>query len=259
MNRSDNEKTEKLNKEEKYGYIHSVETCGTVDGPGIRYIIFMQGCPMRCKYCHNPDTWDAKGKDAKKMTVSEVVSDIVKYKSFMKFSGGGVTVSGGEPLMQADFVKEVFKACKKEGIGTALDTSGCVGLDGAKEALSYTDLLLLDIKSIDPETFRRITQRDINNTLEIAECASKTNIPMWIRFVLVPGLSDNKKEIEDLARYIAGLHSVQKVEVLPFHKMGEYKWEELGYKYELKHTPEPSAEEFEAAKAVFKKYGLKVT
>ncbi len=234
------------------GRIHSVETCGTVDGPGIRFVIFTQGCPLRCKYCHNPDTW--KLSDGQEVTVDELMSDIRKYKSYMRFSGGGVTASGGEPLMQPEFVKEIFKRCKAEGIHTALDTSGFINLDTAKEVLEYTDLVLLDIKSFNPIVYKDLTGVSNEPTIDLAKYLSEVNIPVWLRYVLVPDLTSNLEDIEELALLISTLNNVSKVEVLPFHKLGEYKWEELGYDYKLKNTNPPSEDLMKKAKDIFKKH-----
>lgn len=217
--------------------IHSIETCGTVDGPGIRYVIFFQGCPLRCQYCHNPDTWDPKV--GMEMTLDEILADIYKYRSFMKRSGGGVTATGGEPLLQAGFVAKLFKELKKMGIHTALDTSGFAPMDSAKAVLAHTDLVLLDIKSFDPETFKKVTTVSLTPTLRFAAYLDLANIPAWIRFVLVPGLTDNLEDIQRLSDYLKTLHNIQRIEVLPFHKMGEYKWEQLGIPYQLGDTPTP--------------------
>lgn len=234
------------------GRIHSFETCGTVDGPGIRFVIFMQGCPLRCQYCHNPDTWDSsKGNE---FSVDELIEEIVKYRSYMNFSGGGITVTGGEPLLQAEFVLELFKRCKALGIHTALDTSGFIFNSTVKEVLKYADLILLDIKSINPETFTNVTNATIDSVLTFAKYTSDSFIKTWIRFVLVPGLTDNLTEIEMLAKYINTISSVDRIEVLPFHKMGEYKWEALGYEYKLKDTEAPSKSLVSEVKAIFKKY-----
>lgn len=239
------------------GKIHSIETCGTVDGPGIRYVIFTQGCPLRCQYCHNPDTWNLNSKDAREMSIPDLLQDILKYKSYMTSSGGGVTVSGGDPLMQKEFVTALFKACKDENIHTALDTVGFTDIDNAtNEVLKYTDLVLLDIKSYNPGTFKKIARRELNKTLLFAEHLAKKNINTWIRFVLVPGLSDDEEEMRQLANYITTLKNVEKVGILPFHQMGAYKWEELGISYKLKDTPTPSKEETEKAKDLFRSYGL---
>lgn len=234
------------------GRIHSFETCGTVDGPGIRFVIFMQGCPLRCQYCHNPDTWDSsKGNE---FSVDELIEEIVKYRSYMNFSGGGITITGGEPLLQAEFILELFKRCRALGIHTALDTSGFIFNSAAKAVLEYTDLILLDIKSINPETFTKVTSANIDSVLTFAKYASDSFIKTWIRFVLVPGLTDNLDEIEMLSKYINSISSVERIEVLPFHKMGEYKWEALGYQYQLKDTESPSTSLVSEVKEIFKKY-----
>lgn len=238
------------------GKIHSVETCGTLDGPGIRYVIFFQGCPLRCQYCHNPDTW--KAGDGKKVTIDELVEDILKYKSFMKFSGGGMTASGGEPLIQHEFLEKLLKKCKEEGIHTALDTSGCINLSTVKKVIEYTDLVLLDIKAFNEKSYKELTGASITPTLEFARYLSEINKPMWIRYVLVPGLTDNLNEIEELAVFLGKLKNIEKVEILPFHKMGEYKWEELGYEYKLKETEPPDESIIKIVKRIFKKYELNV-
>jgi len=238
------------------GRIHSIETCGTVDGPGIRFVVFTQGCPLRCQYCHNPDTWNiAHGEET---TVEKLIKEIEKYKSYMKFSGGGVTLTGGEPLMQPKFTAELFRQCKERGIHTALDTSGYIPLEHAKEVLEYTDLVLLDIKSFDPNIYKDLTGVSNEPTLKLAKYLSDINKPMWVRFVLVPNLTDDPENIEGLASFLSTLNNIEKVELLPFHKMGEYKWEQLGYPYRLKNTPPPSEESIKNAKAIFERYGLKV-
>lgn len=238
------------------GRIHSIETCGTVDGPGIRYIVFTQGCPLRCKYCHNPDTW--KMQDGEEMDTTDLVSDIIKYKSFMQASGGGLTVSGGEPLLQPEFVKDLFIKCKEKGVHTCLDTSGFVKLEVADPVLDYTDLVLLDIKSYNPEVFKDLTGVPLDPTLAFAKHLDQRGIPVWIRYVLVPNLTDSEKDIEDLAQFLATLKHVERVDLLPFHKMGEYKWEQLGYDYALLDTPQPSKDEVTKALNIFKKYNLPI-
>lgn len=211
------------------GKIHSVETCGTVDGPGIRFVIFTQGCPLRCLYCHNPDCRNFE--EGKEITVDELIVEIHKYRSYMRFSSGGVTVSGGEPLMQPEFVREIFRRCKALGIHTALDTSGYVNLSAAKPVLDYTDLVLLDIKSFEPKIYLKVVGVALAPTLQLAEYLREIKKPTWIRFVLVPGLTDALENVEGLAKFITKLDNVERVEILPFHKMGEYKWEQLGYDY----------------------------
>lgn len=236
------------------GKIHSIETCGTVDGPGIRFIIFFQGCPLRCQYCHNPDTWNIE--NGKEITITELMGEIIKYKSYMRFSGGGITASGGEPLMQASFVAELFRACKRQGIHTALDTSGFVNLVVAKEVLDYTDLVLLDIKSYHPQVYQDLTGVPLDPTLRFAEYLNTIQKPVWIRYVLVPNLTDDPVYLDQLASYLSNMKNVQKIEVLPFHKMGEYKWEELGYSYQLSHTPQASRKDVAAAEEIFARHGL---
>ena len=238
------------------GKIHSIETCGTVDGPGIRYVLFTQGCPLRCQYCHNPDSW--KVGDGKDMSVDAIIKDVVKYKSFMTFSGGGITVSGGEPLLQPDFVGELFKECKKNDIHTCLDTSGYIKLDRADPVLDHTDLVLLDIKSYNPLVFKDVTGVPIDSTLAFAKHLSDRDIPVWIRYVLVPGLTDDLDDIEALAKYLTTLNNVERIDILPFHKMGEYKWEQLGYDYQLTDTPSPEPEDVARAKDIFLKYNLPI-
>lgn len=236
------------------GRIHSIETCGTVDGPGIRYVIFTQGCPLRCQYCHNPDTWNIN--NGKTYTVDELMVDIQKYKSYMKFSGGGVTVSGGEPLLQPGFVKELFMRCKEEGIHTALDTSGFIPLDKVKDVLEYTDLVMLDIKNMIPERYKEITSVSLSPTLEFARYIDEKGIKSWIRYVLVPGLSDNDESLHALGQFLEDFKHLEKVQLLPFHKMGEFKWEELGYEYQLKDTSEPTSQEIEHATSILKSYHM---
>ncbi len=238
------------------GNIHSIETCGTVDGPGIRYVLFTQGCPLRCQYCHNPDSW--KIGDGNKMSVDEIVKDVVTYKPYMAFSGGGITVSGGEPLLQPDFIEELFKQCKKHDIHTCLDTSGYINLHQADPVLDYTDLVLLDMKSYNPLVFKDLTGVPIDATLAFADHLSKRHIPVWIRYVLVPDLTDDPTDIEALAKYLTTLKNIERIDILPFHKMGEYKWEQLGYDYQLTDTPEPSNDQIAVAQNIFKSYNLPI-
>lgn len=238
------------------GRIHSVETCGTVDGPGIRFIVFTQGCPLRCLYCHNPDC--RHFEDGREVTVSELVSEIQKYRSYMRFSGGGVTVSGGEPLMQPEFVGELLRRCQELGIHTALDTSGYVTIAAAKPVVEHADLVLLDIKSFDPKIYRQVTSVALEPTLQFARYLNEIGKPAWIRFVLVPNLTDSEANIDGVAGFVATLKNVEAIEVLPFHQMGAYKWEQLGLEYLLKDTPPASPELVEKAIAIFQRYGLNV-
>lgn len=234
------------------GQIHSVESCGTVDGPGIRFVIFTQGCPLHCLYCHNPDSRTTHG--GRTVTVDAMVKEVQKYRSYMRYSGGGLTISGGEPLMQPEFVAAVFKNCQELGIHTALDTSGHAHLEIAKNVIEYTDLVLLDIKSYNPSTYQKVTHVDLKPTLDMAEYLNVIHKPTWIRFVLVPGLTDDAENIEGLAKFIATLDNVEKLEILPFHQMGAYKWEELGYDYQLKTTPAATKDDVERAMSLFSQY-----
>lgn len=240
----------------RVGRIHSVESCGTVDGPGIRFVIFTQGCPLRCLYCHNPDARCIAG--GKEVTVDELIEEIQNYRSYMRFSKGGVTITGGEPLMQPDFVREIFQRCKELGIHTALDTSGYVNLNVAKSVLDYVDLVLLDIKSFDPEIYLKVTSVSLEPTLQFAQYLSEIKKPTWIRFVLVPNLTDPLHNVEQLAQFVSTLDNVEKVEVLPFHQMGAYKWEQLGYDYQLKDTQPPTPELIGQTLDIFRGHNLVV-
>jgi len=245
-------------KENIVGRIHSVETCGTVDGPGIRYVIFAQGCHLKCIYCHNPDTWCKIG-DGKTMSVGELMKDIVKYKSYFKFSGGGVTLTGGEPLLQKEFALALFKACKEEGLHTVLDTSGHIGIDDTtREVLKYTDLVLLDIKSVNPQMFKKITGVEIDATLKFANFLSDEGIPIWVRTVIVPGLTDNEEDLRDMAEFLKTLKNIEGLGVLPFHQMGAYKWQDLGIGYELELFPAATEAEAERVRELFRSYGFSV-
>ncbi|MDD5585992.1 MAG: pyruvate formate-lyase-activating protein [Alphaproteobacteria bacterium] len=238
------------------GYIHSVETAGTVDGPGMRFVVFVTGCPLRCLYCHNPDTRNLT--DGKKTTAAELVDEIAQYRDFLSRTGGGVTISGGEPLFQQDFVTAVLQGCKKLGLHTALDTSGYLGNKVKDELLAATDLVLLDIKSFDPFAYRKITGSRLQLTLDFARRLSSFRKPTWIRFVLVPGLTDDLEAIAKMADFIKGLGCVERVEVLPFHKMGEAKWESLGLPYTLKDTEPPATELVKRVQGIFRSHGLVV-
>ena len=223
-----------------YGRIHSLESFGTVDGPGIRFVVFMQGCPLRCQYCHNPDTWDVnKGKQ---YTPEDLMTEIVKYKSYMDYSKGGVTFTGGEPLLQTDFLLEVSKSCREKGISTALDTSGFIFNDKVKKLLEYIDLVLLDIKNFDPVVYKTVTGVSLSPTLKFLDYLREKNISAWIRYVVVPNLTDNLDSVKKLSDHLDGYPNVEKIELLAFHKMGEYKWRELGLDYKLADTKEPDKE-----------------
>lgn len=238
------------------GQIHSVETCGTVDGPGIRFVMFTQGCRLRCLYCHNPDTRDPH--QGRTISVDDLMVEIQAYRSYMDYSGGGVTISGGEPLLQPDFVREICRRCQALGIHTALDTSGYPDFERSAPVLDYVNLVLLDIKSFDPQTYYAVTHVPIEPTLHFARHLNHIQKPTWVRFVLVPGLTDGQDNMEGLAGFIAQLSCVERVEVLPFHQMGEYKWRQLGYTYALQDTPPPTAADVQRAVQIFQAHGLTV-
>ncbi|MCM1010186.1 MAG: pyruvate formate-lyase-activating protein [Fusobacterium sp.] len=224
-------------QEKVYGNIHSIETCGTVDGPGLRFVVFTQGCPLRCQYCHNPDTWDYTG-EANKMSVDEVLA---QYDGVKEFCGGGITVTGGEPLVQIDFVTELFKAASAKGIHTALDTSGLLfnkeNTAKIDELLKYTSLVLLDIKHIDDEEHKKLTKHSNKNILDFARYLSENKKPMWVRHVVVPEITFNKEYLTRLGYFLAELHNVQALDVLPYHDMAVPKYENLGIKYPLEGVP----------------------
>ena len=225
------------------GNIHSIESCGTVDGPGIRFVVFVQGCPMRCKYCHNPDSWSTETNQ--QMSVSEILEKYDGVKEFVK--SGGLTVTGGEPLMQIDFVTALFKAAKAKNIHTALDTSGILFNKGntAKidELLKYTDLVLLDIKHINNEEHIKLTGLPNTNILEFAQYLSQKKLPMWVRHVVVPEITYNEKYLRELGEFIGKLRNVKALDVLPYHDMAIPKYENLGINYPLKDVKPLTKEE----------------
>ena len=219
------------------GRVHSIESFGTVDGPGIRYVVFMQGCPMRCLYCHNPDTWDIKA--GKEMSATEVIAGYDKNREF--YSGGGITVTGGEPLLQIDFLCELFRLAKQRGIHTCIDTSGITYnpqndeyMQRLDELMGLTDLVMLDIKQIDPEKHKRLTGMSNAAVIAFAEYLEQKHVPVWIRHVVVEGYTDDERDLFALGELIGGLKSVKALDVLPYHNMGESKYAELGLDYALK-------------------------
>ena len=236
--------------EEIKGRIHSFESFGAVDGPGIRYIVFMQGCPLKCKYCHNRDTWDING--GAEYSVEEVMKRALKCKPYMLASdGGGITVSGGEPLLQAEFVTELFKQAHENGMTTCLDTAGSLAInDQIKELLSYTDTVLLDIKHIDDEKAKELTGLSNKNELDFARYLSDNGIDIWIRQVLVPGYTDNEEDLRKTRKFIESLKTIKKVEVLPYHDFGKNKWIDLGFEYPLEGVKMPTKEQVEKAKEI---------
>lgn len=233
-----------------YAKVHSFESFGTVDGPGIRYVIFLQGCHLRCKYCHNRDTWDIKGGSYK--SLDEIFEQIKRYRPYFKSSNGGVTVTGGEPLLQVKFLIELFKNLKKAGIHTCIDTSGMVNLtEDVKKLLKLTDLVLLDIKHINSEKCKELTGHDNKKELEFARYLSQNGIPIWIRQVIVPGITDDEKDIITLKEFVRKLKTVEKVEFLPYHTVGKYKWKELGEKYEIEDIRNADQEDIKRVKNIF--------
>ncbi len=239
------------------GRINSYESCGTVDGPGLRFVVFFQGCPLRCLYCHNPESLEFGA--GRQTTAGEVMDEIIKYKNFMRVSDGGVTLSGGEPLARPLFSKALLTLCKEEGVHTVVDTSGFVNSSPVLEdAVDLTDLFLLDIKSVNASMHQILTGESNDKTLAFAERLAEKNKPMILRYVLVPDLNDRIRCLKKLAKWASELGNVQKVELLPFHKMGEFKWEQYGLPYRLTHTDVPSADQVQKALEVFRDAGLNV-
>ncbi len=246
----ENDKTTQNNEKDLryYAKVHSIETFGAVDGPGIRFVLFLQGCHLQCKYCHNRDTWDMK--EGKYQSVDDIYKMILKYKNYIT-PNGGVTVSGGEPLLQVKFLIELFTKLKKKKIHTCIDTSGMVTLtDDIKQLLTLTDLVLLDIKHIDSEKCKDLVGFDNKLELAFAKYLSENNIPIWIRQVLVPGLTDDEKDLRKLKEFISTLNTVEKVEILPYHSIGKYKWTKLGLKYDLEDIKDATSDDVKRAKAI---------
>ena len=232
------------------GNIHSIETFGTVDGPGVRFVVFFQGCPMRCLYCHNPDTWSLS--QSQQFGVSELLE---KYEGVKEFCKGGITATGGEPLLQMDFLTKLFTEAKSKNIHTALDTSGiCFSQNNTAkfdELIKYTDLVMLDIKHIDDEEHKKLTGHSNKNILEFAKYLSDNNVPMWIRHVVVPDITYKEKYLTELGKFISTLKTVQALDVLPYHNMAIKKYEELGLEYKLKNIqPLTKTEALDARKFI---------
>ncbi|MDT7839386.1 pyruvate formate-lyase-activating protein [Streptomyces justiciae] len=237
------------------GSVHSWDLSTGVDGPGTRFVTFLSGCPLTCLYCHNPDTW--RMRDGKRTTADDVVAEAGKYTRFIAAAGGGATVSGGEPLLQSVFTGELLHRFKHElGLHTALDTSGFLGVRATDALLRDTDLVLLDIKSWDRVTYRKVTGRQLDPTLDFARRLADLGKEVHVRFVLVPGLTDAPDNIAGVAAFAASLGNVSRVDVLPFHKLGEAKWQALGRPFALHDTPCPTPEQVTAAKGVFETHGL---
>lgn len=235
------------------GRIHSVESFGSADGPGVRYIVFLKGCNMRCQYCHNPDTWAKDGGEL--MTPEEVLKKALRYKTYWK-EKGGITVSGGEALLQIDFVTELFRLAKEKGVNTCLDTSGNpFSLEEPfkskfDELMKYTDLFMLDIKHMDDAAHRKLTGQTNQNILEMAAYLSDHGKAMWIRHVLVPGITTEEDELHRLRSFLDTLKTVERVEVLPYHTLGVFKWKELGIPYQLEGVDPPTKEQINRAKEI---------
>ena len=241
----------RMSNETAIGRIHSTESFGTVDGPGIRYVIFMQGCPMRCLYCHNPDTWDVKG--GREVSVAELISEYRKNRDF--YSGGGITVTGGEPLLQLDFITELFKVAKDYGIHTAIDTSGITYTENGEyiakldELMKYTDLVMLDVKHYDSEKHKRLTGHGNEKVFAFAKYLEKKNIPLWVRHVVLEGYTDDETDLYNLGVAIGALNNLKAIDVLSYHTLGVKKYEELGISYPLEGVSPTSNELRNAAKA----------
>ncbi|MFI8370379.1 pyruvate formate-lyase-activating protein [Streptomyces sp. NPDC085466] len=237
------------------GSVHSWDLSTGVDGPGTRFVTFLSGCPLTCLYCHNPDTW--KMRNGKRTSADDVIAEAAKYVRFISASGGGATVSGGEPLLQPVFTGELLHRMKHElGLHTALDTSGFLGVRATDALLRDTDLVLLDIKSWDPETYRKVTGRPLKPTLDFARRLAELGQDVHVRFVLVPGLTDDPANVDGVAAFAAGLGNVSRVDVLPFHKLGEAKWQALGVPFTLHDTASPGPGQVAAVREVFRGHGL---
>ncbi len=235
------------------GKVHSIETFGAVDGPGIRFVIFLKGCNMRCKYCHNPDTWFGSACETK--TAEELISQALKYKTYWK-KEGGITVSGGDPLVQIDFLIELFTLAKKHGINTCIDTSGepfkedSDYLDKMDKLLELTDLVILDLKEMNNQKHKWLTSRSNENILKFARYLSDKNKKMWIRHVLVPTITDDETDLVELKNFVHTLNNVEKFEILPYHSFGTFKYKELNLPYQLLDIKEPTEEEIKRAKRI---------
>ncbi|WP_392959885.1 pyruvate formate-lyase-activating protein [Streptomyces sp. LN245] len=236
------------------GRIHSWDLSTGVDGPGTRFVLFVSGCSLRCLYCANPDTWHMR--DGREVTVDEVMAEIEKYRDFITTAGGGVTITGGEPLLQPAFTAAILRRCKEAGLHTAVDTSGLLGVRATDELLADTDLVLLDIKSFDIRTYRELTGGELAPTLDFATRLDRLGIPVWIRYVLVPGWTDDRQAVAGLVGFVAGLGNVDRVDVLPFHKLGASKYEALGIPFPLRDNPAPAPALTERVREQFREQGL---
>ena len=236
------------------GKIHSLESFGTVDGPGIRFVIFTQGCPLRCLFCHNPDTWLTNSENATEYSADELMTEVLKYENFI--AKGGVTVTGGEPLLQPLFLKDFFKLCDDNGIHTAIDTSGHAYSPKTLEVLDSVKLVLLDIKAINENLHEKLTGAKRDNTLKTLDYLESIGKPTWIRHVIVPGYTDSEENLHAVAEFVSKYKCVEKVELLPYHTMGTYKYEALGLAQPLPNTPDLPKETLEKAKQIFRSYDI---
>ena len=255
---TDVERAERLQlmREGQLGSIHSWELVTAVDGPGTRMTVFFAGCPLRCLYCHNPDTFHMK--DGQPVELAELLDRFKRYRRIFRSTGGGITLSGGEVLMQPAFAMNVLAGAHDLGIHTAIDTSGFLGMNASDALLDNVDLVLLDLKSGDPDTYARVTSRPLQPTIDFGDRLAARGTEVWIRFVLVPGLTDDEDNIRRVAEIASRWSNVSRLEVLPFHQMGRDKWEAMGLDYELTNTKPPTPSELDAARSIFRDRGLTV-
>jgi pyruvate formate lyase activating enzyme len=239
-----------------FGYVHSYESASRYDGPGLRVVLFVSGCLLRCTYCHNPDTWHLK--DGTRVSSQHVIDRLGEFASALRALDGGLTISGGEPMVQREFTRRIFLASKRMGLHTAIETSGFLGDRADNSYLSAIDLVLLDIKSGDPDTYKAVTGRDLKPTLRFAERLAAIGKPAWVRFTLVPGLTDDPDNVDKIARFVAPMSNVEWVEIQPFHQLGSFKWKALGLDYELAEMTAPSAVLVERVREQFRAAGCRV-
>lgn len=249
------ENTLKEDADGAFGYLHSYETASRYDGPGLRVVLFVSGCLLRCSYCHNPDTWHLK--DGTYVETQEVIERLGKFASALRHLGGGLTISGGEPMVQQAFTRRILAGAKKFGLHTAIETSGFLGDRVDEKYLSVLDLVLLDIKSSNPETYRNVTGRELAPTLRFAERLASIGKPVWVRFTLVPGLTDQPENVDGIARFVAPMKNVEWVEVQPFHQLGAFKWKAMNLDYKLAHTTTPTPDLVERVLEQFRAAGCR--
>jgi pyruvate formate lyase activating enzyme len=238
-----------------FGYVHSYETASRYDGPGLRVVLFVSGCLLRCTYCHNPDTWHLK--DGTYISAQEINQRLAKFANALRALDGGLTISGGEPMVQLAFTRRILAGAKQLGLHTAIETSGFLGDRADKRYLSALDLVLLDIKSSNPETYRAVTGRDLAPTLRFAERLASIGKPVWVRFTLVPGLTDDPANVDGIARFVAPMKNVEWVEVQPFHQLGAFKWDAMELEYKLARTVPPTPDLVERVIEQFRAAGCR--